>query len=190
MTIRVDLVRLNDERGPGDGTMSATRERIASEIRRSPGIHFRGLVRSLELAPGQVQYHVRRLRAEGRIVDEGFAGRTHFFDPSIAQQERRQLAILRRETARDIVVHLIETGPTTPAATASSLEIARSTLEFHLERLTAASVLEKSYDADGRVTLRIVGPDRVAHLLTTVQPGLPERLTDRFTRLVDHLISE
>ncbi|MGM0397617.1 MAG: winged helix-turn-helix transcriptional regulator, partial [Halobacteriota archaeon] len=38
--------------------MVETRTRIAEAVRTQPGIHFNGLVRSLDLATGQVQYHL------------------------------------------------------------------------------------------------------------------------------------
>lgn len=170
--------------------MSETRERIAREIRRSPGIHFRGLVRGLDLAPGQVQYHLRRLRATDRVVGEEVGGRTHFFEPDVDPRERRQLATLRRETARDVVAHLAEAGPSSPGTVAGALDIARSTLEFHLDRLVAADLVEKTYDARGHVTLGLRDEERVARCLAAIQPSLPERLTDRFARLVDRLLAE
>ena len=170
--------------------MSETRERIADHVRESPGVHFRGLVRALDLAPGQVQYHLRRLREADRVVREEVAGRTHFFDPGYESRERRQIAVLRRETARDVVALLAAREPLAPATVADRLDIARSTLEFHLDRLTAVDLVTKSYDAEGRVTLALADHETVAHLLDALQPSLPERLTDRFTRLVDGLLAD
>jgi predicted transcriptional regulator len=172
------------------GAVSETRERIADHVQRSPGVHFRGLVRALDLAPGQVQYHLRRLRRDDRVVREEVGGRTHFFDPGVDPAERRQIALLRRETARDVVALLADRGPQSPARLADQLGIARSTLEFHVERLIDAGLVGKSYDARGRVTLSLADPAAVGHLLDALQPSLPERLTDRFTRLVDSLLAE
>ena len=46
-------------------TDTDTRERIAAHVEHNPGVHFSELVRDLDLAPGQVQYHLRRLDASG-----------------------------------------------------------------------------------------------------------------------------
>ena len=170
--------------------MSDTRQRIAAHVQRAPGVHFRGLARALDLAPGQVQYHVRRLQRADRLVAEDVSGRTHYFPPEVAADRRRRLALLRRETARDVVVVLAERGPAAPDDVAAELDIARSTLEWHLEGLTEADLVAKTYDERGRVTLSLVEEERVADLLSTIQPGLPDRLVDRFTRLVDQLLAE
>ena len=88
--------------------MSDTRAAIAEHVREHPGIHFNELVRSLDLAPGQVQYHLRRLRSGGRVVGESLYGRTHYYEPGYDPWERRALALLRRETDRDVLAALLD----------------------------------------------------------------------------------
>ncbi len=170
--------------------MSDTRERIVERVRAEPGIHFRGLVRALDLAPGQVQYHIRRLERRERLAAAGVRGRTHYFPPSVDPAERRAVALLRRETARDVVAALASGGPRAPGPLASDLGVARSTLEHHLAGLVAEDLVRKEYDSRGRVTLALANEARVARALQTVTPSLPERLVDRFTRLVDGLLAE
>ena len=58
--------------------MSNQRVRIATRISDTPGIHFSELVRELDLASGQVQYHIRRLCKEGRIVQQHVYGQIHY----------------------------------------------------------------------------------------------------------------
>ncbi|MFU8870032.1 hypothetical protein [Natronococcus sp.] len=71
------------------------------------GIHFNALVRESAFAPGQVQYHVHRLVDNGEIVRSEFYGQTHYYPPESDEQAQAVLALLRRGTAREIVVHLI-----------------------------------------------------------------------------------
>ena len=170
--------------------MSDTRERIAAHVREAPGVHFRGVVRALDLAPGQVQYHLRRLERADRVVETAVRGRTHYFPPEVDPTDRRAIALLRRETARDVVTHLATAGPSSPDEVATALDIARSTLEHHLEGLVAEDLVRKEYDSRGRVTLTVGDEARVARGLSSVRPTLPERLVDRFTRLVDDLLEE
>lgn len=170
-------------------TVSDVRERIRHHVEREPGVHFRAVVRDLDLAPGQVQYHLRRLRRAGELIREEYAGRTHFFPPEHDAQTRRQLAALRRETARDIVLELAEGDASRPAAVAEAVGIARSTLEWHLERLVAEGLVEKGVAADGGVELSLADPELVGRRLEAVEPAAPERLLDRYTRLVDALVS-
>ncbi|WP_247002238.1 winged helix-turn-helix transcriptional regulator [Halosolutus gelatinilyticus] len=168
--------------------MTETRRRIRDRIHANAGIHFNELVRESEFAPGQIQYHVRRLLEDDELVRSEHYGRTHYYPPGYDDWERAALALFRRETAREIVVYLIENESVAPATVADDLGIARSTLEYHLDRLVAHDIVEKRYDDRDRVSLALAAPERTAPLLSIVEPTVPDRLIDRFTRLVDDLL--
>ncbi|MFC4356744.1 winged helix-turn-helix transcriptional regulator [Halobium salinum] len=182
--------------------MSEVRGRIEEHVRRNPGVHFNELVRALDLAPGQVQHHLYRLldgpsastasvgsHGEGAsLLAEERYGRTHYYPPTFDEWERGALALVRRETSRDVLRYLLEHGPSAPAAVAEELGIARSTLEWHLGHLVECDVVEKERDDRGRVTLVLARPEATLDLLAAVSPSLPERFVDRFTRLVDGLL--
>lgn len=170
--------------------MSETRARIADCVADCPGIHFSALVRRLDLAPGQVQYHLRRLCEQDRVVATDCYGRTHYYEPEYDERDRQVIALLRRETARDVLASLLDSGPSRPDAVADDLGVARSTLEYHLDRLVAHDLVEKRRDDGGRVTLVLARPRETVRLLGTVEPSIPGRMVDRFTRLFDDLLAE
>lgn len=168
--------------------MTQTRPTIRAHVHDDAGVHFNELVRDSEYAPGQVQYHIRRLIDAGEVVRGEFYGRTHYYPPSYDEWERGALALFRRETARSIVIHLIEHEPAAPADVAEALGIARSTLEHHVGHLVEQDVVEKHYDEHNRVTLTLSNPGRTATMLSDVTPRVSDRFVDRFTRLVDDLL--
>ena len=170
--------------------MSDTRTRIESHVRRHPGVHFNELVRSLDFAPGQVQYHLRRLLAAGDLAEERLYGQTHYYAPEIGSWDRGTLALIRRETARDIVAHLLAEGSARPEAVADALGIARSTLEWHVDHLVEQGIVRKERSARNRVTLVLVRPAETERLLAAISPSLPDRFVDRLARLVDDLLEE
>ncbi|GCF12815.1 hypothetical protein Harman_07500 [Haloarcula mannanilytica] len=163
--------------------MSDTRARIYRHIESHPGVHFRELTRALDLATGQVQYHLARL---DRVHSESVNGRTHYYAASFDLWERRAIAFLRRETARDILVTLIERETARPGEVADHLDVARSTLEHHLDGLVDHDIVEKHRDG-GQVTLALCRPESTVELLAAVDPTATDRLSDRFTRLLDRL---
>ncbi|NHN43559.1 ArsR family transcriptional regulator [Halorubellus sp. JP-L1] len=169
--------------------MTDTRTSIERAIATAPGVHFNELVRDTEYAPGQVQYHVRDLVDAGVLAREELFGRTHYYPPEYDAFERRVLALVRRETTRDVLLACLDDDPNRPAAVAERVGIARSTLEHHVGNLQTAGVLEKHRDSRGRVTLALARPQRTRDLLETVEPSVPARLVDRFTRLVDDLLA-
>ena len=170
--------------------MSHQRERIRDCIADEPGIHFNALTRRLDLAPGQVQYHLKRLDDADAVVETDLYGRTHYYTPGYGAWERAAIAVLRRETARDVVLCLLADGPSAPADVADELAIARSTLEWHLDHLLERELVEKERDANNHVTLVLAHPAETADMLRRIDPSLPERLVDRFTRLVDALLDD
>lgn len=168
--------------------MTETRTTIATEIKRHPGIHFSGLVRRLNLAPGQVQYHLRRLQGDDTVVVEELYGKTHYYPPGYDPWERRAVALLRRETAGGIVAYLLANGSTRPATVAADLDIARSTLSWHLDRLEDQELVSKRRDDPNGMRLVLERPMATARILHDVDPSLWEQLVGRFTRLVDQLL--
>lgn len=170
--------------------MTTQRDRIRRHVAANPGVHFNELARELDLATGQVQYHLKKLRRTNDVVSESLYGRTHYYTPEYDATERGAIAVLRRETARDALLYLISEGPSPPSTVAADLDIARSTLEWHLDHLLEQDLVEKRRDARDRVTLALPRPETTARLLRDIEPSLPERLVDRFTRLIDGLVSE
>lgn len=166
--------------------MSATRDRIRDHVSETPGVHFNQLSRDLDLATGQVQYHIRKLSRAGEITAVDVTGKTHYFDPIYDPWEQYAIAYLRRETTREIVVRLHANGPMKPARIATELDLARSTIEWHLSNLDDHNIVTKS--ATTPLTVSLVHPDRTADLLEEISPSLPERLVDRFIRTVDELL--
>lgn len=170
--------------------MTQTRAQIVRRIETDPGIHFNGLVRGLDLAPGQAQHHLRRLLVDGSVVEERLYGRTQYYPPGFDDWTRGAIALVRRETGRDVVVHLLKHRQARPEAVAGALGIARSTLEWHLNRLEECGIVAKQRDEDGLVRLSLERPEETARVLTLVEPTIAERMTDRFARLLDSLLEE
>jgi DNA-binding MarR family transcriptional regulator len=92
---------------------------------------------------------------------------------------------LRRETAREIIVFALEAGEPREARIAEELDVARSTVAWHVSALVEADLAEKCYDERGRVRVCLQRREALYDLLDEISPSLPDRLVDRFTRLVD-----
>lgn len=167
--------------------MTDTRNQIYSHVADNAGVHFNDLVRETDFAPGQVQHHLRQLLDQEKLVREKIYGQTHYYPPVFDEWERHALALFRRETSREIVEHLLAHGADSPNAVAHEIGIARSTLEYHVNRLVECSIVQKEYDENRRVTISLEEPERTRELLEQVTPTVPDRLFDRFSRLVDEL---
>lgn len=173
--------------------MSDTRSHIRECIDRNPGIHFNEISRTLDIATGQTQYHVRKLTRDEQVLSESVCGQKHYYPPTYTEWERGAIALLRRETTRSIVLLLLERDQLAPSTIADCLDTARSTAEWHLSNLIEYDVARKrtisTQDGD-QLIVELNKPETVYRLVREVEPRLSDRLVDRFTRLADELLLE
>lgn len=148
--------------------MTESRADIEAYVRAHPGSHFSAIVTNLDQATGQVQHHLSRLVRADRLERASVHGRTHYYPPGYDAKEKEMLALLRRESTRAIVTSLLETDGQRPDTLAATLGLARSTIEYHLEHLRDAGVLDKRRDTRGRVTVHLTNSRTVRRLLAEI----------------------
>jgi len=84
-----------------------------------------------------------------------------------------------------ILVRLHADGPTRSTTLADELDLARSTVSWHVSNLVESGIVEKSDERPMHLSLAF--PERTATLFDEVSPSLPDRIVDRFVRTVDSL---
>lgn len=166
-----------------------TASEVADYVTEHPGVHFNALVYALGMTPERLLQVAEELKASNTITVAEFYGKSHFYPPGYDSREREVIALLRRETSRDILLTLLAEGSASPAAVVAEVGIARSTLEWHLDRLIEADLVRKERDG-WAVQLHLESPDETKRLLADLQPSLPDRWLDRTERLLDHLLEE
>lgn len=160
--------------------------KVRDHVYENPGIHFNAIVEQLDVTPPKLQRIASEEEESDDLVVESFYGKTHFYPPEFDEWERRGIALARRETSRDILLYLLRNGDSNPGTIADDLGIARSTVEWHVDRLIDAGLITKR--REGRKTaLSVSDPDRLKSILQTVEPGRADRWLDRTTRLFDHV---
>lgn len=167
--------------------MTETRQQIASHVEMNPGVHFSAICRNLDIATGQGQYHLRRLVRNGTLIREDICGRTHYYPEAYPAIERPPMALLRRETTRELVLVLLERGEMSPTDLVQQVGVARSTIEWHISNLVEYELVEKRTE-NRAVMVALTRPEMMGELLVEIEPSLSDRLVDRFTRLVDSVI--
>jgi predicted transcriptional regulator len=88
---------------------SDNRRSILEYIRNNPGIYLRKIAKDLGLAIGDTQYHICVLQREGLIRSFKYGMYRHYYLVEISDiQHQAMLALLMQDTARDILIHLVE----------------------------------------------------------------------------------
>jgi predicted transcriptional regulator len=143
----------------------ATRREIYETVAAAPGIHFSGLKRRLDAETGLVQYHLRELERGGVLESEHHRGRRRVYVAGRHdERERTALAALRAETARRLVVALLEEAPARNGDLAATVDVTPATVSWHLDRLEGEGVVE-TVSGKRHSRYALAAPERIADIL-------------------------
>ncbi|MES2154968.1 MAG: winged helix-turn-helix transcriptional regulator [bacterium] len=143
-----------------------------------PGLHLRELARQGGLSEALAGYHVRRMLDAGVVEAHMDGNHLRLFATAgkgLRDEDRRVLAMMRQRLPLAIILHLLEVRSATHGTMAERLGIAKSTLSYHVAKLTEAGIIVQ--DGDGR-TLRLRDAAHVAVLGQRWRP--PSALVDSF----------
>lgn len=141
------LATFSDGQGSGsdgDTTESETREAIAGYVSTTPGAHFSKLRDDLKLGTGESQYHLRKLVEAGAVEVRRDGEYKRFFPRGrFSSFEQVALGYLRRETARALVIELLQHPGASGAELAATLDVSRATISRYAKELDAAGLLSR-----------------------------------------------
>lgn len=156
------------------------KKRLVRLVEEYPGLHLRELAREADISEALAGYHLDRLEDQGHVRSEAEGGFRRFYAedvPAPNAAERELLNLLRRAVPLEVVVFLLEEGPSAHAEVTDQLDLAKSTVSYHLSNLVDAGIVERL--DDGRFDL--ADPRGIERLLIRWEP--PDDLTDRFADL-------
>lgn len=129
----------------GREARSDVRDAIRGYLSRTPGAHFSKLRDDLHLGTGETQHHLRRLESDDEVVSRRDGDYRRFYPAGrFSAFEQSALGYLRRETARGILLSLLEESDPTGADIARSLDVSRATVSKYAKELDTAGLLDRS----------------------------------------------
>jgi len=174
--------------GAKDEYIPENRRRIYGYIQDNPGVHLRKIRKELGLAMGDMQYHLSLLEKSGQIKSRRIGMHRHYY-PVTVPDERHEVifAFLGQETARDILVYLIEHPGSTQGDIADFKNFSSPTISWHMSRLVESGIVTST--KEGRTVRYFIKGDvrGITDFLRTHQPNvwnkLASRLADTFIEL-------
>jgi len=143
--------------GPPALINSSTRLTIYNYVTNAPGVHFRGICKSLGLPVGVAQYHLALLTKVGLLASYRDRRYKRFFETGrYSQEEIEVISAMRCGTARDILLALLEGQPTPHCELASTVEVTSQALTWQMKHLKASGLIEAETDSR-KVTYTISG---------------------------------
>lgn len=157
------------------------RKRIYDHIRLNPGVHFREVQRNLDLAVGQLDFHVNSMIKGEVIVKEMEAGNARFYvRDRFSRDEKKALSVLRRDIPRGIVLYLLDRPGSSPSKILEAFSITNATLSYHLRKLEKSGILKA--EAEGRSRhYSVTDPDLMGSLLLLYRSSLFDRVIQKIS---------
>src|ERR1044072_4988862 len=134
---------------------STNYDRILEFIHNNPGSHFRKIKKDLNLSVGTIQYQLKKLEDDGKIISLENNFYKFYFPIGVFQERQKELLqVINHESLRTILFYIIEKQNLSKNEIANYLNISYSSVNWHLERLISYNMLtEKKEGKSTRYSL-------------------------------------
>lgn len=124
------------------GELESTPEKLLCYIQDNPGCHLRRIKRVLGISMGNLQYQLEKLEKMGKITSTRRGLYKYFFPAGLFKEgEKDILEILTHETARKILMFIIEQKSPTQIDIVDSVGISARTVGWHVGRLIDLAII-------------------------------------------------
>lgn len=159
------------------------RDKIYSEIVKSPGLHFREIQRRTNLATGALQYHIDYLKKKNFIFDKKEGKFSRFYSNQESNQvDSNLMNLLRQDQVRKIVLILLQKRRVSLVTLKKETSMSLSTLNFHLSKLLLSRIVEQK-KINGKDYFLIKNKLPIIELLYSYREGFLDSLVDNFLEL-------
>lgn len=160
-------------------------ERVYKCVASHPGIHLRKVSRSLDLAIGDVQYHLDRLEKEGKIRSTRHGLYRFFYTADLfGEEDGPVLAALSQATPRELLLHLIDSPDMSQEELATAANLSQPTVSWHMKRLADLGLVQRSQRGRS-VAYRVTGNTaQIALFIRNYHPGVWDRWSGRLTEIL------
>ncbi|PKK86474.1 MAG: transcriptional regulator [Thermoplasmata archaeon HGW-Thermoplasmata-1] len=156
------------------------RRNIYRTLLLNPGIHHRELQRRIGMTTGTLEYHLHYLEKKELVMKKRDGRNVRYFvKEKMGRKEKDLMMLLRRKDARDLVMHLLLSGPCTAKDACAHIGLDGAALSSALSQLLKNGIV--SNDPNGR--LCIENEDAVTELLITYKESFLDETVDRFAEI-------
>lgn len=119
-------------------------DKVLHFIQSNPGCHFRQIKNELSLPMGTVQYQLSQLEKSDKIISlKRGLYRFYFASGIFKDNEHAILQILSQETAREILMFIIERRNPTQTDIVNHTNLSPSSVNWHVKRLISSQIIKE-----------------------------------------------
>lgn len=155
-------------------------ERVLLFIEQNPGCHLRQIKRDLGISMGTLQYHLNLLEKSGKIASERHSLHRFYFPVSIFEKhDRNILKILNQETAREILMLIVEKKDPTQTDIVESIKISAASVNWHVKRLIDLGIITEVRDGKFKKYMLVGDSSYIVTLMKNYHPSMWDTWSNR-----------
>jgi len=159
-------------------------DRVLRYVTEHPGCYLREIRRALAISMGTTQYHLRMLEETGRVTSSKRGLYRYYFAARTFQPfEKILLEALSHETARDILMFIIERGNPTQSDIAARIAVSAPSVSWHVSRLAGSQVITEERDGKYKRYQLRGDPQLLVSLMKNYYPSIWETWSDRLAEI-------
>jgi len=164
-----------------------TVDKVLYFIQDNPGCHLRRIKREIGISMGTVQYHLHKLEKMGRVTSTRRGLYKYYFPSGLFRENEKEiLEVLTHETARKILMFIIEQKSPTQTDIVNSVRISARSISWHVGRLIALKMIREIKDGKYK---RYQVQDDAKDILTLLRSYYPSVWDKWSMRVVEMFLS-
>ena len=169
--------------------LEGTANMILQIIKANPGTYLRKIKENLNISMGTTQYHLDKLEKMGRITSTRNGLHKHYFPIGVfGENEKEILQVLGQETAREIIMTIIEKQAPTQTDIVNRVGISGASANWHLKRLIAIKLVEEI--KDGKYKRYLIFDIKTSKYITTLMQNYYPNIWNKWSnRLIEIFLS-
>jgi predicted transcriptional regulator len=150
-------------------------------INDHPGCYLRQIKNDLELSMGTTQYHLNYLIKSNRITYLRRGLRKNYFINGVffSPNGFNLLQVLNQETAREILLFIIEKKNPTQPDLIKSFGISGASVSWHIKRLLDLNLISESRTGKYKSYTLAADPEMLISMVKNFRPGIWDRWSNR-----------
>jgi predicted transcriptional regulator len=169
-----------------ENRINRIQDKIIQFVNETPGIRYRELLRRTGVSNGVLSYHLNLLDNSGRIQVHRINNRvTRYFSHDVSTEESNSIGLLRQNTARKIILYILESGPCGFNDIVTYTKKVPSTVSWHLSRLKDADIIKVRRQNELNYYEIKIDKLTLQNLLNKYKSSFTEQIVDEYTNMIN-----
>ena len=166
--------------------INTIQDKIIQFVNDFPGIRYRELLRITRVSNGVLSYHLNLLDNSGKVRVHRVNNRvTRYFCHDVSIVESNLIGLLRQNTARKIIIYILESGTCGFNDIVNYTKKVPSTVTCHLSRLKDADIIKVRRQNEFNYYEIKIDKFILQKLLNKYKSSFTEQIVDNYTDMIN-----